>query len=550
MFTNANDNGQNNNTADVINNANGTTADGQSINNANDDNNDGSKMPVSCDPSKVGTTPELRDGNGIICPERPLTREELNDRLADDLATCKYFVRIYTEQLAETIDDLATITTRDRLTFWQNEREQLNKQLAELTDDERQTVGQLFTSKIEVLNGNDPDDMKNNDKKSAVFAYNNAKKRVDDKKSAVKTANDEATAARNNATKLRNDLNKEQLSTARLAVQSGNANENDFSLLAVNDVINNAADVLSSVASKLFPKRANGNKLLKKATDKIRSLSKICKEVAKNMADFVPFFEYYEVNVTKDDFTPNIVKSENVHPFMLVPTVDGLRVCDPVSVGRTLSPLTRWDEDKLCKVIVLNHYMKLENVSTDRLNLHVLLLSAAVDALQRARDKKNYVNLTNAKIKDLNDRLAELADPNKTPDNKFNIKLFVQLTNELADEKAILRAQLAEQRAAEKLADEKKNEVLADKKSDDVKNTINNARNERDNANGQTDVQTVDQTPTTANGTKKNGTKKNGTKSKKNGQTASRTRTTAKRTKKNDTKSDGQTVVLADGTNG
>ena len=490
MFTTANVE-NNGTTANVENNNGQTTTDGTT--------------PVKLDPVKLGTTPELRDGQGVVSPERPLSREDLNEQLADELATCKYFVKLYTERLADTTDELSTTTVRDRLTFWQNERDGLNDRLAELTDDERQTVGQLFTSKLAVLtDNNDPDTAERQDVKSATFALNAAKKRCDEQREVVKSANDDAKSARDNATAQRDQLNKQRVNVSRLAVQSGTATADDVSLLARQDVTDDAADVVSSVAKKLFAKRQNGNKLLRQATDKLRSLSNIVKNLKKNFADFVPFFNCYEVPFTADDVTVKVVKSENVHPFMLVPTADGLKVCDPVTVGRSLSPLTRWNEEKYCQLVVLNHYMKLENVSDERINLHVALLSSAVVALQNARDKKNAASLTNDRIKELNDRLAVLADPDKTPDAKFDVSLFVQLTNELADEKNKLREQLAAKRQAEKLANDKKSDVLNDKKSDDVTTTVNNARSERDNANnGQTanvennDGQTNVQTPTT-----------------------------------------------------
>ena len=552
MFTTANDNGQNdgqnvnNNgtTADVINNANGTTTDGQST------------TPVAINPVTIGTTPELRDGSGVVCPERPLTREELNEQLATDLATCKRYVKLYTEQLAETTDKIRETVVRDRLTFWQNERETVNGKLAVLTDNDRSEVTKLFTDKINVLNGQDNDTLELADTKSATFAYNNAKKRCDDQKSVVKTANDNAKTARDLATAERERLNNEQLTTAELAVLSGNANDNDRSLLARRDVIDNANDTLTAVFKKLFAKRQSGSKLLRNATDKLRSLSAVCKNVVKNFVDFVPYFELYDVNVKSAEITPNVVKSENVHPFMLVPTIDGLKVCDPTSVGRSLQPLTRWTEEKLCQLIVLNHYLKLENVSSDRLNVHVVLLNTAVEKLQVAKDKKDTAQLTNARCEELTKRLAVLADPDKTPDDQFDVKLYVQLTNDLADEKRKLREQLAEQRTAQRQADNAKKDV----KNDTTSDVINNARSERDNVKSGNDQKSDvknDTTPVLADDQKSDGTKSgnkksNGTKSgnkKSNGTTASRTRTTASRSnKKNDTKS--TTPVLADGTNG
>ena len=550
MFTTANVE-NNGTTANVENNNGQTTTDGTT--------------PVRIDPVKLGTTPELRDGQGVVIPERPLSREELNEQLADELATCKFFVKLYTERLADTTDELSTTTVRDRLTFWQNERDGLNDRLAELTDDERQTVGQLFTSKLAVLtDNNDPDTAERQDVKSATFALNAAKKRCDEQREVVKSANDDAKSARDNATAQRDQLNKQRVNVSRLAVQSGTATADDLSLLARQDVTDDAADVVSSVSKKLFAKRQNGNKLLRQATDKLRSLSNIVKNLKKNFADFVPFFNCYEVPFTADDVTVKIVKSENVHPFMLVPTADGLKVCDPVTVGRSLSPLTRWNEEKYCQLVVLNHYMKLENVSDERINLHVALLSSAVVALQNARDKKNVASLTNDRIKELNDRLAVLADPDKTPDAKFNVSLFVQLTNELADEKNKLREQLAAKRQAEKLANDAKSDVLNDKKSDDIKNVVNNARRERDNAtttpttdvqdngttanvpNVQDNATTTPTTPVLADDVKSNGTttrrrSANGTKS--NGTTASRSRRAAKDvTKSNGTKSNGTTA--------
>jgi len=574
LFTANNDN--NGTTANVTNNANGTTTDGQSNNNnANGTTTDGTTTngsgtgTANVNPVTVGTTPELRDGNGIVSPT---TFADTANELANKLADCKFFVKLYTEQLADTTDVLAVATVRDRLTFWQNERQTADGTLSTLTDEQRQTVGQLFTARLAVLN-NDPDTTARQDTKSAVFALNNAKKRCEDQKSVVKSANDDAKSARDNATAQRDELNKQRLNVSRLAVQSGTATADDLSLLARQDVTDNATDVLSSVATKLFGKRANGNKLLKNATDKIRSLSNIVKSVKKNFTDFLPFFNLYDVPVSVDDVTVKVVKSENVHPFMLIPTADGLKVCDPVTVGRSLSPLTRWNEEKFCQLVVLNHYLKLENVSDDRLKLHVQLLTSAVDALQTARDKKNAASLTNDRIKELTDRLAVLADPEKTSDNDFSVSLYVQLTNELADEKNKLREQLAEQRQSEKNANDAKSDVLNDKKSDDVKNVLKNARTERDNANGSTtpttdvqdngqtanvpDVQTPTtdvqdngqtanvpdvQTPTTADvqdvttpttrrrsGSTKNGTKSNGTKSgRKNGTTGRRTTTAAR----------------------
>ena len=560
MFTTANV--ENNGTTANVENNQGTTA---NVENNNDAKSDGT-TPVRIDPVKLGTTPELRDGNGIVSPERPLSREELNAQLADELATCKYFVHLYTERLADTNDELATTTVRDRLTFWQNERDGLNDRLAKLTDDERLSVGQLFTARLAELNNNDPETAERQDVKSATFALNNAKKRCDEQRDVVKSANDDAKSARDNATAQRDELNKQRVNVSRLAVQSGTATADDLSFLARQDVNDDASDVVSSVSKKLFAKRQNGNKLLRQATDIIRSLSNIVKSVKKNFANFVPFFQLYEVPFTADDVTVKVVKSENVHPFMLVPTADGLKVCDPVSVGRSLSPLSRWNEEKFCQLVVLNHYLKLENVSTERINLHVSLLSSAVSALQNARDKNNAASLTNDHIKELNDRLAVLANPDKTPDDKFDVSLFVQLTNELADEKNKLRAQLAEQRQAEKSANDAKSDVLNDKKSDDVSDTINNARSERDNANGQTVSQdngqtanVPDVTTPTADGQSDNGTTANvpdvkndttptttpttrrrsgnGTK---NGTTGSRARRTASQTaKKNDTKSNG-----------
>ena len=560
MFTTANV--ENNGTTANVENNNGTTA---NVENNNGQTTTDGTTPVRIDPVKLGTTPELRDGQGVVIPERPLSREELNEQLADELATCKFFVKLYTERLADTTDELSTTTVRDRLTFWQNERDGLNDRLAELTDDERQTVGQLFTSKLAVLtDNNDPDTAERQDVKSATFALNAAKKRCDEQREVVKSANDDAKSARDNATAQRDQLNKQRVNVSRLAVQSGTATADDLSLLARQDVTDDAADVVSSVSKKLFAKRQNGNKLLRQATDKLRSLSNIVKNLKKNFADFVPFFNCYEVPFTADDVTVKIVKSENVHPFMLVPTADGLKVCDPVTVGRSLSPLTRWNEEKYCQLVVLNHYMKLENVSDERINLHVALLSSAVVALQNARDKKNVASLTNDRIKELNDRLAVLADPDKTPDAKFNVSLFVQLTNELADEKNKLREQLAAKRQAEKLANDAKSDVLNDKKSDDIKNVVNNARRERDNAtttpttdvqdngttanvpNVQDNATTTPTTPVLADDVKSNGTttrrrSANGTKS--NGTTASRSRRAAKDvTKSNGTKSNGTTA--------
>ena len=486
VFTANNDN--NGTTANVINNANGTTTDGQSNNNANGttDVQTPTTGTANVNPVTVGTTSELRDGNGIVAPT---TFADTANELANKLAECKFFVKLYTEQLADTTDVLTVATVRDRLTFWQNERQTADGTLKTLTDEQKQTVGQLFTARLAVLN-NDPDTTARQDTKSAVYALNNAKKRCDEQREVVKSANDDAKSARDNATAQRDQLNAQRLNVSRLAVQSGTATADDLSLLARQDVTDNASDVVSSVSKKLFAKRANGNKLLRQATDVIRSLSNIVKSVKKNFANFAPYFQLYEVPFTADDVTVKIVKSENVHPFMLVPTADGLKVCDPVTVGRSLSPLTRWNEEKFCQLVVLNHYMKLENVSDDRIKLHVSLLSSAVVALQNARDKKNAASLTNDRIKELNDRLAVLADPDKTPDDKFDVSLFVQLTNELADEKSKLRAQLAEQRQLEKNANDAKSDVLNDKKSDDVTDTIHNARSERDNANGQTNVQT------------------------------------------------------------
>ena len=548
VFTANNDN--NGTTANVINNANGTTTDGQSNNNANGttDVQTPTTGTANVNPVTVGTTSELRDGNGIVAPT---TFADTANELANKLAECKFFVKLYTEQLADTTDVLTVATVRDRLTFWQNERQTADGTLKTLTDEQKQTVGQLFTARLAVLN-NDPDTTARQDTKSAVYALNNAKKRCDEQREVVKSANDDAKSARDNATAQRDQLNAQRLNVSRLAVQSGTATADDLSLLARQDVTDNASDVVSSVSKKLFAKRANGNKLLRQATDVIRSLSNIVKSVKKNFANFAPYFQLYEVPFTADDVTVKIVKSENVHPFMLVPTADGLKVCDPVTVGRSLSPLTRWNEEKFCQLVVLNHYMKLENVSDDRIKLHVSLLSSAVVALQNARDKKNAASLTNDRIKELNDRLAVLADPDKTPDDKFDVSLFVQLTNELADEKSKLRAQLAEQRQLEKNANDAKSDVLNDKKSDDVTDTIHNARSERDNANGQTNVQTPTtdvqtngqtdvQTPTTPTTRRRSG---NGTKS--NGTTASRSRSrqTASQTANNGRRSSNNKKVV------
>jgi len=590
MFTNANDNGQST-TANVNNNANGTT-DGQSNNNNNDGTSTTGNGTANVNPTTVGTTPELRDGSGVVVHT---TFADTANELANVLAESKTYIRIYTEQLADTTDERQTTTVRDRLTFWQNKRDELNARLASLTDDERATVGQLFTERINILNATDEKSLVLADTKSATFALNNARSRYDKQRDVVKSANDDAKSARDNATAQRDELNAQRLAVSRLAVLSGNANDDDRSLLARQDVTDNANEVLANVAKKLGLNRQKGNKILRDATDKIRSLSNIVKSIIKNFADFAPFFNLYGVPFEKSDVKVDVMKSDNVHPFMLVPTVDGLKVCDPVTVGRSVSPLTRWNEEKYCQLVVLNHFLKLEHVADDRLQLHVVLLNNAVDALQRAKDKKDTARLTNARCEELANKLAELADPNTTSDEKFDISLYVRLTNELADEKSKLRAQLAEQRQAEKNANDAKSDVLNDKKSDDATTTVHNARsnkndNGQNNANngqsdvqttdGQSNVQTTDTTPvqdvTTTDGqsngqtdvqtadTKSDDVKNNGTTTRRrrsgngtksgnkksgNGTSGSRTRTTARRNVKNDTKSD-TTPVLADGTNG
>ena len=493
MFTTANGN-NNGTTANVINNNDGQTTDGQSDNITPVVGTDIHRKPSDM------PTPELTDGQGVVAPT---TFADTANELANVLTKVNVYVPFYTDQLANvktgTTDEQ---NTRDLLTFWQTQRDDVTARLAGLTDEQRQTVNDIVTARLAGLTDEQRDDLTTRDVDGSKHVVTLARGRYDEQLKTVDTANKLAKKERDNATAQRDELKRQRVNVARLAVVSGTANNNDLTTIARQDVDDDATDVLKSVCEKINGKRQKGRQLLKNATTVLKSISRVCKDMTNNdvWTNIVKFFQHYGVDVEKSDITPKIVKSENIHPFMLVPTVDGLKVCDPLSVGRTLRPLTSWTVEKLADVIVLNKYMNDENVSDERKEQHVLLLSAAVNALQKERDAKREKDMTNDRIKELADELADMLDVEKTP--VFDMKKYIMLTNELADEKTKLRVQLAELAELAKLANDKKSDVLTDKKSDDVSGTIHNARTEKngqtakidnDTANGQTDGQTVSQ---------------------------------------------------------
>ena len=254
MFTTANGN-NNGTTANVINNNDGQTTDGQSDNITPVVGTDIHRKPSDM------PTPELTDGQGVVAPT---TFADTANELANVLTKVNVYVPFYTDQLANvktgTTDEQ---NTRDLLTFWQTQRDDVTARLAGLTDEQR-------------------DDLTTRDVDGSKHVVTLARGRYDEQLKTVDTANKLAKKERDNATAQRDELKRQRVNVTRLAVVSGTANNNDLTTIARQDVDDDATDVLKSVCEKINGKRQKGRQLLKNATTVLKSISRVCKDMTNN----------------------------------------------------------------------------------------------------------------------------------------------------------------------------------------------------------------------------------------------------------------------------
>ncbi len=172
----------------------------------------------------------------------------------------------------------------------------------------------------------------------------------------LKDAREAANGARKTALKFEDQFRVAQYRSARSRAAAGKATPGDAVIIALEELRAQAAPIFAAAAAAVTA--IENTDAQKKATKELReeekttSISRALREVGEMIDRYNAVLAAYGLELTPDNLTPALVKPENLCPYMLAPTADGLRAA--VITSRGPKEITVWNAPRLIQVLKLN----------------------------------------------------------------------------------------------------------------------------------------------------------------------------------------------------
>lgn len=266
----------------------------------------------------------------------------------------------------------------------------------------------------------------------------------------------EATNAQTEAKQAEQEAHTAEVLAALAHQQAGTDTEEDRSLINLSRLQTYIAETITAALNTTKETMKKARAAFSDILEDEYNLSQVLKRMkeADRWQHTASFLDLVGVSTPRDKFTPAMFNAENTHPFLLVPTGEGLKVGTATANG--IKAVNRWSVENVLKYIVTIKVLNDMKIVPEVLAEHREILNEAENALHDLKVKRD------------NEKAAREAEKKAREERKA---AQTKTAEEVSDEELIKKYD-EEKRAEEATQQAKQETAEAKQEADAARQTI------------------------------------------------------------------------------